>query len=237
MSLYTTESFVMLYDIVPENDVIVVPERLWSSWVNHQELEVLLVCVSHPLDTELSWVLHVHSPHRFGTNKVFLPQRILAILQDASVRIELLEEMPPTATQITLKPFQEEGYQCDLSTSVSEYLSHWQVLQEGTILSVPIEELGGFTIDCIVTKTEPGPLVLLRGEVPLELEEMVQPSLPSLHSRPPTPPPSQIPLLQPQEDDFNDIGSMVPSPQYSQQSSNTNKKGYVAFSGTGYSMR
>ncbi len=230
MALYTTENFVMLDDIVPEHDVVVVPERLWSSWVNHQETEVLLVRVSHSLDTEQSWVLHVHSPHRFGANKVFLPQRILAVLQGASVRMDVLEEMPPHATQITLKPLQEEGYQCDLATAVSEYLSHWQVLQEGTILSVPIEELGGFQIDCIVTSIQPESLVLLRGEVPLELEEMPQPP------RPPTPRPASPPLLQPQDNMFDDIGSMIP--QAPPQTSSTQlKKGYVPFSGKGYSMR
>lgn len=227
----------MLDDIVPEHGIIVVPERLWTSWVNDQETEVLLVRVSHALDTELSWVVHVHSPHRYGNNTVFLPQYILAVLQGASVHIELLEDMPPLATQITLKPLQEEGYQCDLATAVSEHLSHWQVLQEGTILSVPIEELGGFQIDCIVTKIEPEPLVLLRGEVPLELEEMPQPPMPS---RPPTPPPPQIPLLQPQDTCFDDIGSMLPGisqqPTYTNQSNQT-KKGYVAFSGTGHSLR
>lgn len=72
-------------------------------------------------------------------------------------------------------------------------LSEWHLLRKGQVIPVPIPELGDFTVEMFVEDLEPAPLVMLRGEVPLELteplEEVVEWSVPppAAPPRPPTP--------------------------------------------------
>jgi len=121
--------------------------------------------------------------------------------------------LPPVATKLTLQPLDSELYHCDIAKSVSEYLSNWHVLSEGTTLTVPCEELGGFLVDIYVQKAEPASTVLLRGEVPMELAEpletVVEWQKPSV---------TQTPSIQ---EDFDQI---LPT---------TNKSAFVPFSGRG----
>jgi hypothetical protein len=84
-----------------------------------------------------------------------------------------------------------------------------QVLKAGTTLSVPSLEIEGFSYMIHVASTEPAPIVLLRGEVPMELVELPE------EQRQPTPIPYiQSPLLAPskQQDPQEDFNSFLPLP-------------------------
>ena len=117
------------------------------------------------------FVLTVDCPHDGDTATIYLPSRIFTGLQGVEVLVNRMTELPPVATNIVLQPLDTELYHCDIAGAVSEFLSHWNVLQKHTTLSVPCPELGGYCVDVFVQETEPADCVLLRGEVPLNLAE------------------------------------------------------------------
>lgn len=210
----------LLDTVLATTDACALPQHLWSRWVEHQSTEVLLVEVSQ---LNQKFTLHVASHHDQNRDGIFLPPRVLAAL-DASeyVEVNVLQEMPPLATKIVLQPLDEDVAECvDVSHVVSEYLSKWHTLKQGTILSIECEEVGGLMLDIIVKEVEPAEIVLLRGEVPLEIDT----------GRPPTPVPAPIPVLSPapvtnvkEEEDFS---VALPQPV---------ANGFAPFSGKGYRL-
>lgn len=203
-----------------EHDACSVHSSLWNRWIRNQTTETLLVEITQG---DQRYVLTVDSPHNGEHTTIYVPSRIFAGLQGPEVYMNLMNELPPVATNIVLQPLDTELYHCDIAGAVSELLSHWNVLQKHTTLSVPCPELGGYCVDVFVQETEPADCVLLRGEVPLNLTEplltvpeWVAPA-PAPAPRPPTPIPNEpeafLPMFTPQE--------QLP------------KNGFIPFSGTG----
>lgn len=228
----------MLDAPVPEADGCVVPKSAWNCMLQNFEAETILVQVSSHADDK-SWILHVHSYHTLDDNVIFLPQRCYDELhhQPSDVDVELIEEdeMPRVATKIVLQPVDNSGEGIDIAAAVSEHLSSWHVLSAGTVLHVPVQELGGFIVDIIVQEVEPvnyDGYVLLRGEVPLELAEpLIKPD------RPPTPPPKPIHSPIPEESKEEDwsalpFGNPVVQTQVQPQPQ-SKQKGYIPFGGIG----
>jgi hypothetical protein len=141
--------------------------------------------------------------------------------------ITVVKTMPPLATKIVLQPLDNELYHCDIATAVSKYLSEWQVLTVWTTLTVPCEELGGFPVDIFVQSIEPANIVLLRGEVPLELAEPIESvaewTRPSL--------PHHIHTQQDEEPEEEALVNFIQPVETTQQSSK-----FIPFSGTGYRL-
>lgn len=207
-----------------KTDACVLPQHLWSRWVERQTTEVLLVEVSQ---LEEKFTLHVASHHDQNRDGIFLPPRVLAAL-DANeyVEVNVLREMPPVATKIVLQPLDEDVAECvDVSEVVSGYLSKWHTLKQGTILTIECENVGGLMLDILVKEVEPAEVVLLRGEVPLEMYT----------ERPPAPLHQPIPQLQPspqiqeplEDEEEEDFGLAIP------QQVTT---GFVPFSGKGHRL-
>lgn len=232
----------MLDTPVPEADGCVVSKSAWNRMLQNFEAETILVQVSSHADDK-SWILHVHSYHTLDENVIFLPQRCYDELhhQPSDVVVELVEEddMPLVATKIVLQPVDNSSEGIDIAKAVSEYLSSWHVLSSGTVLHVPIEELGGFIVDIVVQEVEPvhyNGYVLLRGEVPLELAEpLIRPE------RPPTPHPKPVDLSKEDEEskepqDWTNILPQHGNPVVSTKpvaKQETKQKGYVPFGGVG----
>lgn len=214
----------VLDDAPRGGDACALPRRLWERLINQQKTEVLLVSVSQ-YDREPT-LLHVSSPHSGEPDEIYLPEALFVSLDPSEyITVTVVEEMPPLATKITLKPLQPElADGIDLSSAVSEHLLDWHVLKQGTILTVAIQELGNYELDILVGATEPQECVLLRGEVPLELDV----PKPEGIYRPPTPRPSSpAKLVEAEEDDYN---TLVPIAQPAIQSK------FTPFSGTGYRL-
>ena len=206
------------------------------------DTELLLLRVSSYVDDQ-SWILHVHSYHTHDSNVIFLPQRCYDQLkhQPSDVEVEVLEEeeTPPLATKIVLQPIDNSTEGIDIAKAVSEYLSSWHTISVGTLLHVPVEEFGGYIVDITVAKIEPethNGYVLLRGEVPLELEEpLIKPEVPLAQ------PPTHIPRLMPTESNEDNCdcewSGILPQQTGNQVVSTTQKpsksKGYVPFGGIG----
>ena len=203
------------------------PQRIWERWVQDQTTEVLLVEISQG-DTK--HVFYVDSPHSGGRDILQIPQRFNSDFNSLEyVEVNLLQEMPPIATRSVLEPLESEWGSLDISSAVSEHLSNWHTLRANTILSVPFEELGGYKLDILVKEVEPSEVVLLRGEVPLELagsEPSVQPSESLAPIRSLTPVPT-LPAIPSSLEDH----SMLPitTPQLEPM-------GFVPFGGKGYRL-
>ena len=196
-------------------DACVLPQHLWSRWIERQTTEVLLVEIKQLGEP---FVLHVASHHNQNRDGIFLPSRILAAINSNEyVEVKVMNQMPPLATKIVLQPLDEEAASCvDVSEVVSEQLSKWHTLKQGTILSIECENVGGLILDILVKTTEPAELVLLRGEVPLEIE-----------TREPPPQPLHPPQLQSPQSSVEDDFSVVLPPVTT---------GFVPFSGKGYRL-
>jgi hypothetical protein len=95
------------------------------------------------------------------------------------------EEYFPEATRITLRVVDSAFYNADVKEELERALSSLGVVRQHTTLQIPIEALGGYTVEVFLSKTEPANLVLCHGEeVAVEFEEPVdQIAVPS-HSVP-----------------------------------------------------
>jgi hypothetical protein len=155
-----------------EKDGCFVPQHLWKRWIDEQEAEVLLVEIHQG---EMRFVLCVEGPHQESRSEIYIPRRYIQdLVFEERVNVRVLDEMPPNATEIVLQPLDSGFCGVDIASAASQLLSNWNVLTAGSILTIPIEELGGFQVDVLVKRIEPAGTVLLRGEVPLVLEEPVE---------------------------------------------------------------
>ena len=215
MTLYNAQPLVFLEEATPDNGGCVIHSKLWSQW-SAQITDLMLVKITYDTNT---YFLHVHSFHTQDENTIFLPSWCFINETGFEVVMELIQEMPPVATKITLQPLDSEIYHCDIAVAVSEHLSNWQVLSVGTTLCVPCKELGGFLVDVFVKAIEPAETVLLRGEVPLELDEPLE-TVAEWVKKTTSPHPHEISSIQ---ELFPEVESK--------------KAGFVPFSGKGYSLR
>lgn len=203
-----------------QHDQCVVPNHLWRRWVQDQELDqVLLVEL---VQKSIKQVLCVGAGTTESISTIFLPTRCFQEFDTSiDVSVSILKTMPPLATKITLQPLDNELYHCDIASAVSKHLMEWQVLTKWTTITVQCEELGGYPVDIFVKSIEPADTVLLRGEVPLELDEPIE-SIPEWTTVPPVSVP--VPVEMPFE------------PIEEQKEESVKSTGFVSFSGTGYRL-
>ncbi len=167
-------------------DSCVVPEHLWMRWIERQTTEVLLLKVQV---NETKHIFTVDSSHSLPRNVIFIPDHYVSEFDRETIySAELLEEMPPIATQITLQLLESDFGDIDIASAASEYLSKCNVLKNHSILQIPFPDLDDLVLDVFVADTKPEDFVLLRGEVPLEIVGHQQEE-PEQNQRPPTPVP------------------------------------------------
>jgi hypothetical protein len=170
---------------------------------------------------ETSHVFTVDSSHNQPRNVVYIPDHYSTELDiDLLYEAELLEELPPVATQITLQILESDFAGIDIATAASEYLSKCNVLKRHSILQIPFPELGDLVIDVFVADTAPEEFVLLRGEVPLEIA----------NSEPVAEPAQMIPFRQPTPAEPLDFDAILPETHVPKPS------GFNAFCGTGHRL-
>lgn len=153
------------------------------------------------IDGTKSIVVNVGGGHReYDTEAIYAPSWILQalnIMNDAPIFWEKVAEPPPRATKISLKPIDPLMNDVDGREEIEYYLKNCNVLQEGINIQVPLRLFDNYLATVYVEKLEPGPIVLLRNEVELELlENAIQPiseSQPTL--RLPTPIPEEPQLI------------------------------------------
>jgi|688.fasta_scaffold385507_1 hypothetical protein len=223
MSLLYAKTIIELSEdtLIAEKDACLIPKNLWSSWIADQTEELLLVTIAQ---NAVHHTLVVEGYHTEGDDSIYLPMSVFRDLTENNVIVTLQKEMPPQATKILLQPLDNELYHCDIASSVSAYLSNWNILKKNTILTVPCQELGGFEVDVFVKDIEPADLVILRGDVPMELDEPLE-TVPEwvVPPKQELPQPQELPQELPEE----------PSPFEGTQP----PRKFVPFSGKGYSLK
>lgn len=151
-----------------QTDQCILPMRLWKHLVHLDSPEVLLLTISQG---DVTHTLVANGGHQSNRTTVFVPYWCAeAFLPGVEAEVKRAP-VPPVATKIVLEPLDTELYQCDISATVSAELGKWNVLTQGTTFRVECEELGGYHMNIFVKSVEPERIVLLRGEVPLELTE------------------------------------------------------------------
>ena len=239
MSLFTAEPLCLHPTRTDDadHDKCSIHSDRWNLWIANQTTETLLVEVCQG---DQRYVLTVDCPHNGEPDTIYIPSRIYTGLDSPDVTVNRLNELPPIATNIILQPLDTELYHCDIAAAVSEYLSHWNVLQKHTTLSVPCPELGGYCVDVFVQETEPTDCVLLRGEVPLNLAEPLltvpewvtpAPPPPPVAPRPPTPVPDEPEAFLPIP-----WGGAHQPPVPPPQPRGRGKPSFIPFSGTGHRL-
>lgn len=190
-----------------EKDGCFVPLNIWKRWVDVQEAEVLLVEIQQGVTR---FILCVEGPHQQSTMDIYIPGRYMHdLVFEERVRVRVLKEMPPKATEIVLQPLDGGFGGIDLAAAASQMLSNWNVLTAGNILSIPCEELGGFQVDVLVKQVKPATTVLLRGDVPLVIEDSIT------HEFLPQPVVQQPVVAQEDEDFTNMIPVSLPQDRIS----------------------
>lgn len=221
-------------DMDKEHDNCIVPKRFWKTWVDQQTAEVLLVEVRQG-DTRV--IVCVEAPQDVSSEHIYIPQRYFPEFEENAVSlVTVVKTMPPLATKIELQLVDSELYHNDIAGAASKVLSNWNILKVGTVLTVPCEEMGGYYVEVIVKSCEPADIVLLRGEVPLDIAEPLIKG-PSwfehtnhtvhYHPRPPTPIPEEP--IQFSDEDF---AQLVPT-----SVSQLAPVRFTPFSGKGSSLR
>lgn len=209
-----------------EKDNCIVPRNLWLSWVDNQDEEILLLEIKQNTTTH---ILVVEGHHDFSRGTIYIPPRYLNDFRTTELaEVRVVTEIPPVATNIKLSILEDEFQGFDIATATSEYLSHWNILSKGTILSVPCPELAGYPVDILVVDIEPANTVLLRGEVSLELEERETQD----ENRGTQTTPATSRMIMPQSQVSEDFDACIPQPILSQ----TGAKSYIPFGGTGYTL-
>lgn len=217
---FRVSSLRTILDDSEQKDNAVVPKYIWQRWIEEQDTEVLLIEVTQG---EIRHVLCVDSYHTQEPDLIYISHHYISDLDIYNeVQVRVLETLPPIATKIVLEPLDPDSHGFDIATAVSEHLSHWNVLKSGIILTVNTTEVEGYKIDIYVKVTEPEDIVLLRGEVPLEIVSLDDIDGPPIQPRLPTPIPSA-------PESFEDFGDMIGSAHLPKPT----PKGFTPFQGSG----
>jgi len=102
------------------------------------------------------------------------------------------EEFFPNATKIVLRVIDSAFYNADIKEELERALSAMGVIKQHTTLQIPIQALGGYTVEVFIAETEPANVVLCDGEeVAVEFQEPLDQIAPP---RPATPISEPLPL-------------------------------------------
>ena len=154
-----------------------------------------------------SIVVNVGGPHReYDVNSVYAPAWIMTALNipdsvPSNIFWEKVTEIPPRATEISLKPIDEAIFVSglDVREEIETHLKNFNVIQEGTIIPLSLSTTGE-TVDIYVEKVLPEKVAILRDEVVLNLiETIVEPPVPIQRQLTPIPEELEFPLEKPEE--------------------------------------
>jgi len=157
-------------------DEIVIPETMMHQWMDLFPSGTSMLAKLTHMETDMSRVVCIGSSDK--AEFIYAPNWILQHLGYSSDGLEQLvyispytEEIPAAIT-ISLRPMDTAIYHTDLLEVIQSYLDRFHVMEAGTTICLPLEELGGYEICVIVEQVEPATvagIVRLGGEVHLEM--------------------------------------------------------------------
>ena len=141
-----------------------------------------------------------HLPSEGGRQRIFLPPWMAQAAGcqgcGEEVTVEWYDQGAfPAATRIVLRPHDSAFFNSDIKAELERGLTRIGVVQRGTSVTIPIEQLGGYEVTFDVVCTEPANIVLAEGdEVVLDFEEALDAPAPPAALEPepaPAPEPSE----------------------------------------------
>jgi len=165
-------SFLEQTAIQESGDEIIVPQTVLTEWMDLFPPGSSLLVKLTNFENDLSRIVAIGSSD--SSECIYAPLWILGHLglqEDQLVSIEPWTSQIPQAIRLSLRPLDNAGYHTDLRAAMEHYLDRFHTMEAGTMLSVPLEELGGYEICAFVEAVEPPGCVRLGGEVQLEFLE------------------------------------------------------------------
>jgi len=164
--------------VIEAGDEIIIPEPMMNQWMDLFVPGTPMLARLTNLENDMSRVVCIGSSDK--SDKIYVPTWIMQHLgytfesvEEQLVYISPFTEEIPAATTISLRPMDNAIYHSDLVGAIEKYLDRFHVMEAGTTICIPLEELGGFEICTVVESVEPYGIVRLGGEVHLEMLEPV----------------------------------------------------------------
>ena len=226
------------YAPTPDTDTfsIQVDKQIWQEAMRTEGAKRKFLQVLHPGGLE-PWIAPIGHPVTIEyTNEESKEERIYDIFlplwmidtahftgEGEVSEVEILdEEYFPEATRLVFRVIDSAFYNADIKQELEKALSSIGIVQQHSVLQIPVAALGDFRVEVFVSKTEPANIVLCDGEeVAVEFEEPVDQIEPP---RPPTPLPQPPPLLR--------TDGMIPEGIFQQPQ----QQGFQAFQGEGHTL-
>lgn len=165
--------------VTDEGDTIVLPRGVWERLLGHYPGSGAMLADIRNDATGIERVVCLGMPHTDEGDEedgvVYVPQWILenigCELDGGAVIVEPHLEEIPLAVAVTLRPMDTAIYHTDIRDAFEAGLDKYHVLQQGSMLTVAIDVLGGYKVGAYIEKTEPAGVVRLGGEVRVEFLE------------------------------------------------------------------
>jgi len=218
---------VLMYNRTFEDNFIYTSEH--DATQENDDNKVFLIRLTNPV-TNKTIVVNVGGPHReYQENAIYAPTWILDALDihdgPGEILWEKVNEPPPRATKIVLKPLETMMKHIDGREEIEEHLKNFNVLQMGTTIPIPLRPFDNHITYVFVEKIEPEPVVLLRNEVELDLLDSIIEDEPQPQPQPQPQPPSQPiqrpPTPIPRDPEIFSLPFPLILPQEQQQQINT----------------
>ena len=161
--------------IQERGDEIVVPQSVMTSWMDLFPPGTPMLARITNMETDMSRVVCIGSSD--SSEYIYAPNWIMEHIgcsEEPLVYLAPYVEEIPRATKLNVRQLGDEDHECDLRGAFERLLDRFHVMEGGTTLCVPLEELGGYEILAYVESVEPAGLVQLGGEVQIEFLENVE---------------------------------------------------------------
>jgi hypothetical protein len=196
-------SFVDQEAILEAGDEIIVPRKVLDQWMDLFPPGMPMLARLTNMETDTGRIVCIGSSD--SSDATYVPRWILEHLgysgsDDQQVYMSPYLEEIPQAIRISLRPMDNAAYHSDLRKAFETYLDRFHVMESGTTICLPLEELGGYEVCSFVEQVEPFGIVRLGGEVQIEFLEP-EGGIPE-HEEPPSVPAvenevvTEIPVLQ-----------------------------------------
>ena len=203
---------VLMYNRTFEDNFIYTSDH--DAAQENDDNKVFLIRLTNPV-TNKTLVVNVGGPHReYQENAIYAPTWILDALDihdgPGEIFWEKVNEPPPRATKIVLKPLDTMMKHIDGRQEIEEHLKNFNVLQMGTTIPIPLRPFDNHITYVFVEKIEPEAVVLLRNEVELDLLDSIIEDEPQPQPQPPPQPIQRPPTPIPREPEIFSLPFNLP---------------------------
>ncbi len=201
MHLYSTD----FLNHQTDSALVYISEREWIQYIDNLQCNRMFALLKfHDGSIHYSAVSALMRGDSDTTDHIYVPIWMIPAGQEVGSEIEvdfLPEEAFPEALRIVLRPLDSAFYNTNAEEELTRALTHIGVLKKGSIVSLNLSELGGYSMEFYIVDLEPAEIVLCNGdEVVIEFEEAVDQWDGRRPDTPPPPPPELLVPMIPVEE-------------------------------------